>query len=334
MEIPLKAFACLIWILKTKFNRGDASLPYLPFQSLNYSGISMTQIMILGISIAAFLLLIGIFTLCFYKRTTKELAYVRTGLGGQRVCKDGALLIIPMIHQVVPVKMNTFRMSVSRSEKNAMITKDRMRADIAVDFFIRVKSVTESIANAAQTLGHRTLNPDQLREIIEAKLESAMRSVASGMTMEELHEQRPLFTQAVLTAVSEDLEKNGLELESVSLTSLDQSDIRHFAEDNLFDAEGKTKLTATVESRRKQRNDIEQDNAVAIKQKNLEAQKQILDIQRENEYAILNQAREISIRKAEQAALIAAEEAKKNQEAEQARIDANREIQLGRIQAE
>lgn len=290
--------------------------------------------MIGSIALLALLLVIGIFVFCFYKRTTKELAFVRTGWGGQRICADGALFVIPMLHQVVPVKMNTFRMSVTRSESNAMITKDRMRADISVEFFIRVKPVAESIASAAQTLGHRTMNPEQLREIIEAKLESGMRSVASGMTMEELHEQRALFTQTLLESVAEDLNKNGLELESVALTSLDQSNIRYFQEDNLFDAEGKTKLTQTIESRKKVRNDIEQDHLVAIEQKKLEAGRLLLDIQRENEYAAMNQEREISIRKAEQSALIATEEANRNREAEQARIDSEKAIELGRIAAD
>lgn len=294
----------------------------------------MTQISIIAFAIAILLVVIGLFFVMFYKRTTKEIAFVRTGLGGLRICADGAILIVPMLHEYIPVKMNTFRLDVARSANDAVITKDRMRADIAVDFFIRVNPTVEAIAIAAQTLGRRTLNPDNLRDIIEAKLVSAMRSVAAEMTMEELHEQRPQFTQTVLNAVSEDLAKNGLELESVALTALDQSNIIHFREDNLFDAEGKTKLTETVEIRRKERNAIQQDNEIAIQQKNLETQQKILEIERQKEFSRLEQEGQISIQKADQAASVATEEALKHQQAEQSRIDAELKINLGRIQAQ
>ena len=40
-----------------------------------------------------------------------------------------------------------------------------------------------------------------------------------------------------------------------------------------FDAEGLTRLTEEIESRKKIRNDIEQDTMIAARQKNLEAEK-------------------------------------------------------------
>lgn len=100
---------------------------------------------------------------------------------------------------------------------------------------------------------------------------------------------------------------------------------------NAFDAEGLTKLTETIEDRRKKRNDIEQDNDLAIKAKNLETEQARLQILREEEYAKLQQEREIAIRKAEQSAEIATQEAAKKREAEEAQIAAEREVELKRI---
>ena len=130
---------------------------------------------------------------------------------------------------------------------------------------------------------------------------------------------------------SEDLFKNGLELETVSLTGLDQTSFEYFNPQNAFDAEGLTKLTETIEDRRKKRNDIEQDNDLAIKAKNLETEQARLQILREEEYAKLQQEREIAIRKAEQSAEIATQEAAKKREAEEAQIAAEREVELKRI---
>src|SRR5690606_37924093 len=103
----------------------------------------------------------------------------------------------------------------SRKEQQALITKDRMRVDVLAEFYLRVKPDADAIANAAQTLGARTLDPDALKEMIEGKFVDALRSVAAEMEMAELHEQRSQFVQKVQQVVSEDLLKNGLELESV-----------------------------------------------------------------------------------------------------------------------
>lgn len=140
----------------------------------------------------------------------------------------------------------------------------------------------------------------------------SLRAVAAEMAMEELHEKRVDFVQKVQQVVSEDLHKNGLELETVSLTGLDQTGFKYFNPQNAFDAEGLTKLTETIEDRRRKRNHIEQDTDLAIKTKNLEAEQARLQIIREEEYAKLQQEREISIRRAEQLAEIAAQEAAKN----------------------
>jgi uncharacterized membrane protein YqiK len=154
------------------------------------------------------------------------------------------------------------------------------------------------------------------------------------MAMEELHEQRVDFVQKVQQVVSEDLLKNGLELESVSLTGLDQTGKEFFNPDNAFDAEGLTKLTEAIEERRKKRNDIEQDTEVAVANKNLEAQRKKYDIAKEQEYARLEQEREIEIRRAAQAAEIKREQAEKNREAQQADIEAKQKVDTANIDAE
>jgi uncharacterized membrane protein YqiK len=184
----------------------------------------------------------------------------------------------------------------------------------------------ESIANAAQTLGRRTMQPMDLKELVEGKFVDALRAVAAEMAMEELHEQRVNFVQKVQAAVSEDILKNGLELESVSLTGLNQTNREFFNPQNAFDAEGLTKLTQAIEERRKKRNDIEQETQVLIERKNLEAEQQKFQIARDKEYARLEQEREIKIRSAEQAALIAGQEAEREREAEAAKILSRQQV--------
>lgn len=289
-----------------------------------------------GMAIVVFIaiLAIGLVFARLYKRSSKEISFVRTGFGGQKVIMNGGALVFPVLHEVIPVNMNTLRLEVRRSNEQALITRDRMRVDVQAEFYVRVQPTIESIANAAQTLGRRTIKPEALKELVEGKFVDALRSVAAEMGMEELHEQRVDFVQKVQAAVSEDILKNGLELESVSLTGLDQTNKEFFNPDNAFDAEGLTKLTQEIEERRKKRNDIEQETEVLIQRKNLEAEQQKFTIGRDQEYARLEQEREIAVRAAEQVAQIEREKADREREAQQARILAEQQVRESDIEKE
>ena len=287
---------------------------------------------IAGIVLIA-LLILGLILTRLYRRASKEVSFVRTGFGGEKVIMNGGAIVLPVLHELIPVNMNTLRLEVRRAAEQALITRDRMRVDVTAEFYVRVKPTAESIATAAQTLGMKTMSPEQLKELVEGKFVDSLRAVAAEMAMEELHEKRVDFVQKVQQVVSEDLFKNGLELETVSLTGLDQTSFEYFNPQNAFDAEGLTRLTETIEVRRKKRNDIEQDTDLAIT-KNVEAERTRLQILREEEYAKLEQEREIAIRRAEQNAEIAGQEAQKKREAEEVKIAASREVDLKRILAE
>lgn len=292
-----------------------------------------TWLIYAGGVLVAFLFL-GMLISRLYLRSSKERSFVRTGMGGQKVILNGGAIILPVLHETIPVNMNTLRLEVTRKEQQALITKDRMRVDVIAEFYLRVKPDSEAIGNAAQTLGLRTLDPEALKDMIEGKFVDALRSVAAEMQMDELHEQRSQFVQKVQQVVSEDLLKNGLELESVSLTGLDQTKKEFFSPDNVFDAEGLALMTRSIEARRKEVNDVEQETSVLIEKKNLEAERQQLEIKRETRYAQLEQEREISTRVAAQEADISKEQAERKREAEQAEIAAQKEVDQSRIAAE
>ena len=289
--------------------------------------------LISGIIVIALIALMVTFAK-LYTRASKEVSFVRTGAGGQKVVMNGGAFVWPVLHEIIPVNMNTLRLDVRRANEQALITRDRMRVDVQAEFYVRAQPTQEAIANAAQTLGKKTMQPDSLKELVEGKFVDALRSVAAEMGMEELHEQRTNFVQKVQQAVTEDLLKNGLELESVSLTGLDQTSKEHFNPDNAFDAEGLTKLTEAIEARRKKRNDIEQETQVLIERKNLEAAQQKLEIAREQEYAQLAQEREVEVRRASQQAEIARERAEQRQDAEKANIEAQKNIDQSQIDSQ
>ncbi|WP_026988276.1 flotillin family protein [Fodinicurvata fenggangensis] len=266
-----------------------------------------------------------------YRRSTKETAFVRTGLGGEKVVKDGGAFVLPIVHEVIPVNMNTLRLEIKRGQDRALITKNRMRVDVVTEFYVRVQPTREAIAIAAQSLGRRTMNPEALKELVEGKFIDALRWVAAEMTMEELHEKRGEYVKRVKTAVAEDLQRSGLELEALSLTGMDQTNMEYFNPSNAFDAEGLTRLTEEIERRKKLRNDIEQDTMIEIRNKNLETERYSLQIDRDTEYARLEQQRDIESRKAEQQAEVARERAQRERESEESQISSRLEIERARI---
>lgn len=295
----------------------------------------MDQLIMVGM-LAGILLLgllaIGLVFSRLYRRSSKELAFVRTGLGGQKVVMDGGAIVLPVFHECVNINMNTLKLEVARAGSDSLITLDRLRVDAVAAFFVRVIPSVEGVANAAQTLGQRTMHPDSLKELVEDKFVDALRAAAVSMGMHQLLDKRADFIQAVQNAVSEDLLKNGLELESVSLTRLDQTPIKYFDAQNAFDAEGLTKLTQQTQQRAKERNEIEQDTSVAIAQKNFEATQLKLTIEKDQTFATLQQQQEVATRQAQQTAEVATITAQREREAQQAKIDAERLVQEAEVE--
>ncbi|WP_425066689.1 flotillin family protein [Reyranella sp.] len=287
--------------------------------------------MILQLAIPALLIVVAIVAIGMvigrlYHRAEKDRSYVRTGFGGQKVVLDGGSIVLPIFQSIAWVNLQTLRLDVRRDSQDAMITKDRMRVDIGVEFYVRVKPDASSIALAAQTLGDRTNDVIQLRELVEAKFVDALRSVAATMLLADLQEKRSDFVKAVQAAVATDLELNGLELESASLTKLDQTDTKFFNPNNAFDAEGLTALTKIVEAKRQERNQTVRNAEVAIAQQDLDATQKTLEIMRLKKDAELSQQRDIANKTAETRAAAALKEAEASRAEAEAKIMAQQSI--------
>lgn len=276
-------------------------------------------------------IVVGVILTKLYTRASKERAFVRTGAGGQKVVKDGGAVVLPVFHETIQVNMTTLRLEVHRKGPDALITKDRLRVDVGAAFFVRVKPDAEAIATAAQTLGQRTMDRQGLATVIEDKFVDALRSVAAGMEMKDLHEQRTHFVQAVQNTLDVDLAKNGLELEAVSLTSLDQTDAKYFNPNNAFDAEGLAKLAQVVQDRLRYKNEVEQESKVAIEQRNLEATQKQLAIKQAQQQAQLEQERVTETLRAEQEADLAKQRADRKREADLATITAEQATEAARV---
>ena len=266
-----------------------------------------------------------------YRRSSKEVSFVRTGLRGEKVVISGGAFVLPIIHNITSVGMRTLRIEVKRGGDKSFITKNRMRVEIVAEFYVRVTPTKEAVSIAAGTLGKRTMEPESLRDLVQGRFVDALGIVAAKMSMEEIQEKRGEYIKAVKVIVAESLGSTGLELEAVSLTSVDQAGLEVFDPSNVFDAEGLTQLTEQIEAGKKKRNDIEQDTTIRIRSKNLEAEQRALEIDQEREFSRLFQEREIAKQRDKERTEMAIESAKQERLAEEARITSEEEVEKARI---
>lgn len=292
---------------------------------------SATSIILLAIVIVAIVVVVAAW---LYERASREVSLVRTGLGGRKVVLDGGAIVLPYFHNVSRVNMQTMRLEVNRTGEQALITKDRLRVDVGVEFYVSVEPTEDSIARASQTLGTRTFEASKLCELIEGKLIDTLRAVAAQQTMDELHEGRGAFVKEVKTSLTEEIHRNGLELESVSLTALDQTPFKALDENNAFNAVGMRKLAEVIADSKKERATIDADAEVSVRRSAMEAAKRTLQIDLEEQEAEIAQIKTLESLRAAQLADIAASKAQSEIAANAAKIEMEKSIRSSDISRE
>jgi flotillin len=249
---------------------------------------------LLAIAVAIGLIaLVVVFLNRFYRKSTRDIALVRTGFGGQRIIISGGCLALPFLHKIDEINMRTMRIDVLRSGEKSLITEDRMRVDVGLEFYVRVMPSADGIATAAQALGAKAFTPDGARNLLEGRFVDAVHAVAARQTMDTLHERRAEFVRDVADQLRENLGQNGILLDSVSLTRLDQSAFSAFDENNAFNAVGMRKLAEIIAVNKKKRAEIEADADISVRQTQLEATKRRLRLSQDEEQAQINQRLEI-----------------------------------------
>ena len=247
-----------------------------------------------------------------YVRTAADEAFVRTGMGGQKVIIDGGAIVIPVVHKVVPVSLATMRLDVERKDQDALITGDKLRADIKAEFYIKVQKDREAVVNSATSLGERSINAATVKELVNEKLISALRTVAATKSLEDLNAKRDEFAEAVQKIVSSDLRHNGLTLESVTVSQLDQTPPDKMkAESNIFDAQGTRQIAEITQKMRAETNALEREADKTIKKQDVEKDKFVYEQEIARASAEAKQTSEIEKAQAEarqKAATFAAEQ--------------------------
>ncbi|HEY1029595.1 MAG TPA: flotillin family protein [Pseudomonas sp.] len=236
-------------------------------------------------------------------------------------------LVYPVIHLKEFMKISLITLEVDRRAKDGLICRDNMRADITVAFYLRVNETQEDVLKVAKAIGvERASDRGAVNELFNAKFSEALKTVGKQFDFVELFENRQDFRDRIVEVIGNDL--NGYVLEDVAIDYLEQTSKASLDPSNILDAEGIRKITELTAAQNVITNELERNEELAIKKKNVETREATLSLERQQADAEARQKREIeTIRAREEAETLKVRE-EERLKAEQARIQTQQELDI------
>ena len=282
-----------------------------------------------------------------YVKAESDVAWVRTGMGGPRAVLDGGTIVVPFAHSLTAVSLQTMKLKVDREGKDALLTADKLRADVVAEFYIRIQKDQKAVLAAATSLGERCTDSERVKELMFEKLVSALRAVAATKTLSELNSDREGFAKAVQEMVQKDLEPNGLTLETVTISSLDQTPLAALQgmESNVFDSQGLRTIAEITNLNQVARQQIELEAKRKMKERDVETQrflaaqdveqaKALAEAQANKANAAAQAEAGAAVFKAEQDRLSGEAAAKSKQAVDLATVAAEQAVRLAEVERE
>lgn len=273
-----------------------------------------------------------------YIKTPANRAFVRTGglfrkpNDPPKVVMNGGAWVFRTIHEVIWVDLGTMAIEIERTENNALLTIDPQYADIKAIFYIKVNPTVEGIIDAARTIGGRQVDANAVKQLVDAKLDGALRDVAASFTLMSLHQEREKFIQEVQNRLKTDLEENGLMLEAVSILTLRAARQGSFGTDDVFGAQVARANAQVIQQALRERNDIERRTEIEVKQRDTDTAKLRLDLDQQLALAAAAQEREVRTMQAAEKAQADQKVFEELQKSEMARVAKERAVALAELE--
>ena len=253
-------------------------------------------------------------------------------------------VVYPIIHKAEIMDISLKRIDIDRRGKNGLICKDYLRADINVNFFIRINPVIEDVKEVASTIGcKRASDLQTLDELFNAKFSEALKTAGKQFEFSELFDKRDAFRDMVKKVIGKDL--NGFSLEDVAIDYLEQTELKFLNANDTNDAQGIEKIVRITKEKQvieaqlsndaeakiasddvkkheriklaeRQMAEIEESTTKAKEEARIQREREIesKELTKNKEIALQKKKDETEILEAEQAKMRAAESALKDRE--------------------
>lgn len=279
-----------------------------------------------GLVVLFVIALIALFK-AFYIKVPQGTALIVNDMSSTPKVHFTGSLVYPVIHLKEFMKISLITLEVDRRGKDGLICRDNLRADITVAFYLRVNETQEDVLKVAKAIGvDRASDRAAVNELFNAKFSEALKTVGKQFDFVQLFENRQDFRDRIVEVIGNDL--NGYVLEDVAIDYLEQTSKVSLDPSNILDAEGIRKITELTAKQNVITNELERNEELAIKKKNVETREATLALERQQADAEARQKREIeTIQAREQAETLKVRE-EERLKAEQARIQTQQELDI------
>jgi len=263
------------------------------------------------------LVIVGLAALfkAFYVKVDQGTALIVNDMSSMPKVHFTGALVYPILYKKELMKISLITLEVDRRGKDGLICLDNMRADITVAFYLRVNETSDDVLKVAKSIGaDRASDREAVNQLFNAKFSEALKTVGKQVEFVSLFENRQQFREKIIQVIGDDL--NGYVLEDVAIDYLEQTPKSALDPANILDAEGIRKITELTAEQNVRTNELERDEELAIKKKNVATKEAMLELERQESDATAKQQREVlSIQAREEA------ETKKIQEEERRKAE-------------
>ncbi len=162
-----------------------------------------------------FVIIYGI--LSMWRKVPQDKALVVTGLK-KRVISGGGGLVIPLLERADAISLENMQIVVNVKG----LTSTGVDIEVGALTVLKIKNVTEKILAAMEQFNTGRIDTtiknimDTSKEVLEGKL----REILSGMTVEEIYQNREKFASSVQEVAAKELEDMGLEIKAFTIKEI------------------------------------------------------------------------------------------------------------------
>jgi flotillin len=171
-----------------------------------------TVIVVVGLSLLAFILLMGMLAKMFRKAGPNE-ALIVYGFRGPRVIKGHGTVIFPMVESCRELSLEL--MSFDVAPQQDLYTKQGVAVTVEAVAQIKVRSDQESILTAAEQF--LTKAPQQREGLIRLVMEGHLRGIIGQLTVEQIVKEPEMVGDRMRATCADDISKMGLEVVSFTI---------------------------------------------------------------------------------------------------------------------